>query len=535
MVDNIELGVKKMKNNYKILADNNYNNIIIVFKSLLVGVAAGGIAVLYRITLTYAEDFAFHVYDFLRSNKQLLPIAFVVLCLLAYFVGFLVSKNRMISGSGIPQLEGILKGYFGKRPNWLHTLSLKFLGGTIAVACGLSLGREGPSIQLGACAAEGLGKKMGKDRLERKILMASGASAGLAAAFNAPMAGVIFALEEVFKYFSPVILISLMSAAVAADFVSKQIFGLSPIFDFELTKTIPLNRYWLLIILGVLLGGMGALYNYVLLKTKKLYEKMKFLNVRTKVIIPFILAGIVGILFPIALGGGHRVIEELTLENGIGFLILIFIIKFLFSVICFGSGAPGGIFFPLLVLGATIGSIFAGICMKYFGFDKDLFYNIIILAMAGYFTAIVRAPITGIVLIMEMTGSFTHILPLTLVAVMAYVTADLLKSAPIYDSLLESLIEKEHPEEERESSRKIVVEIVVQHESMFENAQVKKIDWPGKSLLVGIKRGERHLIPKGDTEIKVGDYISILTDVNSESRIKEMLHEMNEPLQNRGV
>jgi H+/Cl- antiporter ClcA len=519
-----------MRNNYKILADDYFGNILIVLKSLLVGLVAGGVTVLYRITLTYAEQFAFGMYGFLNNNLLLFPLAIIVLCLVAYFVGYLVSKDKMISGSGIPQLEGILKGYFGYRKSWIHTLCSKFLGGAIAIGAGLSLGREGPSIQLGACVAEGLGKKIGKGRLQRKILMASGASAGLAAAFNAPMAGVIFALEEIFKYFSPVILLSMMSAAVAADFVSKQVFGLEPIFNFEITKAIPLNSYWLLIVLGIFLGGMGAFYNYALLKTKILYGKIKCLNTRTKIIVPFVMAGILGIIFPVVLGGGHRVIEELTLKNGLGFIIIILIIKFIFSMVSFGSGAPGGIFFPLIVLGAAIGAIFATVSIDYFGFDQELFNNFIILAMAGYFTAIVRAPITGIVLIMEMTGSFTHMLPLTVVAVSAYIVADLLKSPPVYEALLDNLIYNEDAEEKKESSKKIVVELIVKYGSEFENLQVKNINWPGKSLLVGVKQGDREIIPKGDTEIKVGDYLTILTDINSESRIKEILNEMNEPL-----
>lgn len=519
-----------MKNNYHVLTDRYLKNIIIVLKSLLVGVVAGGVVVLYRITLSYAEQLSFHMYSFLKNHLIFFPIAIIILCLAGYFVGYLVSKDKMISGSGIPQLEGILKGHFQNRKPWIHTLWSKFLGGAIAIGAGLSLGREGPSIQLGACVAEGLGKKIGAGRLERRILMASGASAGLAAAFNAPMAGVMFAIEEIFKYFSPVILLSMMSAAVAADFVSKEVFGMSPIFDFEIIKTIPLSQYWLLILLGILLGGMGAFYNYVLLKTKMLYGKLKFLNEKTKIMIPFVLAGIVGIVFPVVLGGGHRIIEELTLKNGIMVLILIFVIKLIFSMISFGSGAPGGIFFPLIILGATIGAVFAGISIKYLGVDPELYYNFIILAMAGYFTAIVRAPITGIVLVMEMTGSFTHMLSLTVVAVTAYVVADLLKSPPVYEALLDNLLSKESENEKEESSKKIIVELVVKHGSKFARRQVKNIKWPGKSLLVGVKQGDCHVIPKGDTEVKEGDYLIILTDLNSESRVKEILDEMNEPL-----
>ena len=515
-----------MKNNYKILTDDDSKNISMLIKSILVGIAAGSVAVLFRIVLTYAEQISFIIYDFVSKDLHFIPILLVGLCILGYFVAFLVSKNPFISGSGIPQVKGILSGHFRDRKSWVNTLCTKFIGGTVAILGGLSLGREGPSIQLGASIAEGIGNKIGKNRLERKVLMASGASAGLAAAFNAPMAGVIFALEEIFKYFSPIILLSTMSAAVVADFISKQIFGIEPIFKFTTFDTIPLENYWIIIILGIVLGLLGVLYNFIILKTQKFF-KMSSLPSRVKFMIPFMIAGILGIIFPVVLGGGHRALEELNLSSGIKFLIIIFVVKFVFSMISFGSGAPGGIFFPLLILGGTIGAVFAKISINYFGYDEALFYNFVILAMAGYFTAIVKAPITGIVLVMEMTGSFTHMLSLTVVSITAYMITDLFKSPPIYDALLDNLISNENVNEEVENSKKVMIEIIVQHGSLLENKQIKSIKWPRKMLLVYVKRGTNEILPKGDTELKVGDYLLILTDINSESKIREKLEEIN--------
>ena len=116
--------------------------------------------------------------------------------------------------------------------------------------------------------------------------------------------------------------------------------------------------------------------------------------------------------------------------------------KFLFSIISFGSGAPGGIFFPLLIIGGTFGAVFGYISINYLGISSELFNNFIIISMAGYFTAIVRAPITGIILITEMTGSFSNLLSLSIVSIISYIIADALKSEPIYDSLLKNLLTK---------------------------------------------------------------------------------------------
>ncbi len=514
-----------MKNEYRSLEYRNNESIYILFKSILVGLAVAIVVIAYRWTLTYAEKIATKMYGFFGDNLEWIPVLFLALAAMGYFVGCLVSKNRMISGSGIPQLKGVLMGYCKQR--WFATLWQKFLGGTVSIIAGLSLGREGPSIQLGAAVGKGISNKIGQSRLERKILMASGASAGLAGAFNAPLAGVLFALEEIFKYFSPVILLSTMSAAVIADFVSKQVFGVNPIFNFTVSTAVELKDYWILIILGIILGLVGAFYNWALLKTQKLYKKINKLNIKQRMIIPFMMAGVLGLTFPIVLGGGHHIIEELHIEKAIGFLILVWIVKFIFSMISFGSGAPGGIFFPLLVLGGTIGAIFGKCAIDYMGYDSALFYNFIILAMAGYFTAIVRAPITGVVLIIEMTGSFNHLLSLTVVSLIAYVVADLVKSPPIYDALLENLINNDDSlEKETKKGKKIVVETVVQHGSKIEEKQIKEITWPTKCLVVGVKRGEDEVIPTGDTKIKAGDYLIILTDVEYESMSREELEKM---------
>ena len=491
-------------------------------KSIVVGLVVGIVVIAYRWVLTYAEEFSIAVYAFFKQNPDGIPLLFIGLGAMGYFVGWLVSKNRMISGSGIPQLKGILMGYC--KHSWFSTLWKKFLGGTVAILGGLSLGREGPSIQLGAAVGEGIGKKYGESRLERKILMVSGASAGLASAFNAPLAGVLFALEEIFKYFSPVILLSTMSAAVVADFISKQVFGLRPIFDFNVSAAISLEDYWILIILGIVLGLMGALYNRILLKTQWLYKRINQLDIKIKMIFPFMIAGVLGLTYPLVLGGGHSIIEALSIEQGIAFLIVLWLVKFAFSMISFGSGAPGGIFFPLLVLGGTIGAIFAKCAIGYLGYEEVLFYNFVILAMAGYFTAIVRAPITGVVLIIEMTGSFSHLLSLTVVSLIAYVTADLVKSPPIYEALLDNLIHDQEDEAGKQNhSFKTIIETVVQYGSSLEEKQIKEVNWPNKCLVVGIKRGEKEILPKGNTVMKAGDYLVVLTDKNAEAHTREAL------------
>lgn len=512
-------------NNYKEATGIYSSKLSILYKSIITGFLAGAVVIIYRLILVKAEYFSFQMYDYLKENIYYVPLAFGLLGLLGYFTGCLVSKYKFISGSGIPQVKGIIMGYF--EYSWISTLIAKFVGGVLSIFSGLSLGREGPSIQLGACVAQGVGNKLAKSRTEKKILIASGASAGLSAAFNAPLAGTMFAMEEIYKYFSPVILLSAMASAIVADFLSKIVFGLDPVFNFHVTSVIPLSGYWILIILGAALGFMGAFYNRMLLLSQAIYKKISFLSEKTKPLIPFLLAGILGIIFPLALGGGHVIIEQLNPSTGISVLILILCIKFLFSMISFGSGAPGGIFFPLLIIGAIIGCIFGNVAISYLGFDSSLFYNFIILAMAGYFTAIVRAPITGIVLLVEMTGSFTHLLSLTVVCIVAYIVADLLGSPPVYESLLENQISQKHiSESKKDEGKKITMEMVVHYGSAAEGKTVKELDFPSKCLLIAIRRRGGDIIPNGNTVVMPEDSLVFITDQYQEVYLRELIEKI---------
>jgi H+/Cl- antiporter ClcA len=241
-------------------------------------------------------------------------------------------------------------------------------------------------------------------KLEEKYLITSGASAGLAAAFNAPLAGVMFALEEVHKNFSPLVLISALSAALSAEYVSKSFYGLKPVLNFSGITLLPLRYYYFIIILGVIIGIFGALFNKTLLATQTLYSKMKWIPKELHIILPLLMTVIFGFYLPQVLGGGHELILSIS-ESGkytILFLCLLLIMKFLFTMASYGSGAPGGIFLPLLSIGALIGAIYGTALTSIWHLDSSYISTFLILAMAGYFTAVVRAPITGMILITEM-------------------------------------------------------------------------------------------------------------------------------------
>ena len=164
--------------------------------------------------------------------------------------------------------------------------------------------------------------------------------------------------------------------------------------------------------------------------------------------------------------------------------------------------------------------------VSFFGMDLDYVNNFVLLSMAGYFTAIVRAPLTGIILIFEMTGSLSQLLSLSIISIIAYVTTSLLKSAPIYESLLERLLQKRGVEPEEDERGKILQEQVIMIGSELENRRIREIAWPKHCLLVAVKRGERELLPHGDTLLKASDMIVILTNEKNEAEVHDYLEQL---------
>lgn len=510
-------------NTYNTLFHWHSFRIKLIFEGIAIGIITGLLIVMYRYALTKAGVFLAAIYDIIYVKPIIVLPWIGSLIIIGYIVGLMVKNQPMISGSGIPQVEGVLLRKIDMV--WWKVILGKFIGGVLSIGSGLSLGREGPSVQLGAAVGQGFSKVFNRVKIEEKYLITSGASAGLAAAFNAPLAAVMFALEEVHKNFSPLVLLSTLSAALSAVFVASSFFGLKPVFTFENLPILPLKFYFYIIILGIIIGILGVMFNKFLLKTQDIYSNQKWLPKEMRIVVPLLISVVLGIILPQVLGGGHHLITSLVTGNlPLTILVILLLVKFLFTMASYGSGAPGGIFLPLLAIGALIGNLYGVALVNFMNFDSMYINNFIILAMAGYFTAVVRAPITGTILITEMTGSFSHLFSLAIVSIVAYIVADILASKPIYESLLERFL---HNTGEKISignkKNKHLLEFAVCMGSELDGKQIKEVNWPHQCLLVAVKRGEDEILPKGDTVIIPGDYLIVLTNEDKVSNINDIL------------
>lgn len=436
---------KKTDNLLELLVDKRRFSLRLLLEGLAVGLGAGISISVFRYLLAGSEILRPVIYHNLREAMadgqwQWLALYIISFIIIAYLLKLIVAREPMCTGSGIPQIKGILQGDMSMR--WFSVLWSKIIGGVLAIGAGMSLGREGPSVQIGACVGQGLSQTSRRTGFESRILMTAGAGAGLAAAFNAPLAGVIFGLEEMQKTISPALLLTGITASITAATVTEVVFGMSPVFSMGYLLPLPLNLFDVLVVAGMIIGLLGRLFNIALAYSLNTYSKLGLSGMK-KPLVPLALAGILGFILPEILGGGNLLVDSLVVTDyTIGFLCLLFVGKFLFTMICFGSGVPGGIFLPMLVLGAAGGAVLAKLLVLA-GLLPAMYYaDIIVFGMAAYFSSVVKSPVTGSILILEMTGSFQHMLALLVVSLTAYVISDLTGGRPVYDELLDRALGK---------------------------------------------------------------------------------------------
>lgn len=407
---------------------------ILSLKGLLSGLAAGFVAIAFRLCLEQSERLRDVIVSFSESRAlYFLPALIFCICItIGLFLLFSIAPEA--SGSGIPHLKGCLKGFHPFRAS--RILFVKFIGGILCIGSGLALGREGPTIQMGGAVGKIMGDNLCTDEIEKRILIAASAGAGLSAAFNAPLAGIFFVVEELENNFNPLGLVTAFAACVSSDMVCRLVMGQLPVFHVDIAYYPEIRLFPLFIALGAVLGLTGYGFNRFLIASLNLIQRLKIPRMGLGLLVG-IISGVIVFIDPKIPGSGTTLIETvLTVKVGLASLGCFFIIRFLFTTFSYCTGAPGGIFAPLLLLGALAGVFFGNITLILFPAFSLSLTAWGVLGMAGLFSAIVRAPITGIILILEMTNQHFLLLPLIIVSIVAYSIPEYFKEPPIYEALL---------------------------------------------------------------------------------------------------
>ncbi|MBZ9937169.1 H(+)/Cl(-) exchange transporter ClcA [Mesorhizobium sp. BR1-1-16] len=402
----------------------------------LAGALAGALGALFRAGLDQADTWRGVVISAAHGIPLAGFLGIILLAALAAAVAaFLVQRfAREASGSGIPHVELVLQGK--AQQGTFRLIPVKFIGGWLAIGSGLALGREGPSVQMGATLAHLIGKWFRCDWDDCRMLLAAGAGAGLATAFNAPIGGAIFVLEELVRRFETRIAIAALGASATAIAVSRAILGDQ--HDFTIAALAPPSTasFPIYVIFGGIAGLVAIAYNRSILGALNTFDRFSGVPVVVKAALVGVLVGLIAWFAPELVGGGDPLTQNALLGEGtLAGTALIFAIRFVLGAVSYAAGTPGGLFAPMLVLGADLGlgvGLVASTLLPGLGIDPRGFA---LVGMAAFFAGVVRAPLTGLVLVAEMTASTTLLVPMLGATFCAMLVTTVLGNPPIYDSL----------------------------------------------------------------------------------------------------
>jgi CIC family chloride channel protein len=430
-------------------ADGEGSLLFLALLAPLAGAAAGLIGALFRLALAQADRFRDALITWAHGEGLAGFLVLTATCAAATgLAAWLVRRySPAASGSGIPHVEAVLNEQLP--PAAFRLIPVKFVGGLLAIGAGLALGREGPTIQMGASSAHLIGKIFHRTWPDCRVLLAAGAGAGLATAFNAPIAGAVFVLEELVGRFEPRIAIMALGTSATAIAVARLLLGDAPDFLVEPLAYPDAAESPLLFALGAGAGLLGIVYNRTLLATLAAADRLRRWPVALRA---GLVGGTVGALawFAPGLVGGGDPITQRTLA-GAGTLSTIppvFVLRLGLGAVSYAAGTPGGLFAPILVLGAQLGLLFGSLCQQAFPTLAIQPEGFAVVGMAALLTSIVRAPLTGIVLVIEMTASFTMLLPMLGACFAAMLVPTVLRDAPIYDALRERTLRDAQPPRE---------------------------------------------------------------------------------------
>jgi CIC family chloride channel protein len=405
-----------------------------VVAAAMVGVLTGISAASFRLLLAQGSRLRNALAGWAHHHWWGLVVVILVCTATATVAAALVHRiEPHAEGSGIPRVEAVADGRV--RPDRFRILPVKYVGGLLAISGGLALGREGPSVQMGGTAAVIVASITRRNLADLRVLVAAGAAAGLATAFNAPIAGGVFVLEELLKRFDPrttiATLVASASGFAAAHLLveSRYDFDMKPLADPRLVE------YGAVLAIGVVTGLLGVLYNSAVMAALRRADASRW----PKEVRAAVTGALVGLLVwyaPDLVGSGDGLTQKALYGHGALLAVAgVFTLRFVLGVVSYAAATPGGLFAPMLVLGSQSGLIVGLIALHLMPHTVPSLAACALIGMAAFFTASVHAPVTGLILATEMTGNTNQLPPMLGACAVAMLVAVALRSQPIYDRL----------------------------------------------------------------------------------------------------
>jgi CIC family chloride channel protein len=403
---------------------------VLLVLTLLIGALVGLIVVAF---ILVTERFGARLYPVGSAPWRRLLVPSIGSLSMGYLLFRFFPDAR---GSGVPQTKAALYAREGRIT--LSTVFGKFFCTAATLACGIPLGREGPAVQVGGGIASVLGRTLGLRPERVKSLIPVGAAAAIAAAFNTPLAAVLFALEEVVGDLHAPVLGSVVLASATSWGVMRLLLGNDPLFQVPQYSLV--NPWELVIyaILGVAGGLVSVAFTQLLLRSRQWFAKLPRKTVWYQPLAGGLLIGVMGWFVPQVMGVGYKYVGD-VLNGGMALklVVVLLVLKLIATAISYASGNAGGIFGPSLFIGAMLGGFMGGIAKHFFPGYVAQPGAYALVGMGAAFAGVVRAPMTSVVMIFEITRDYAVIVPLMISNLVSYFIASRIQCKPIYEVLAE--------------------------------------------------------------------------------------------------
>ncbi len=493
------------------------------------GAVTGGVIFFLKIGAAQIEVLSRQLYALADRSPFCIPLIFALLALVAVLMWLLHRKLPEVKGGGIPRSEGILRGLLSFR--WLRTLIGTVIGSFLSFFAGLPLGSEGPAVLIGTSIG-GMFSQFAKHRSAwNRYIMTGGAGAGFAVATGAPLSAMLFALEEIHKRFTPMLVLIISTSVAAASYVNgllcslfsldTALFSAAPIAQFELSHA----GYLLLlgIIAAFAVGMFDASIGFYTTLTARLGSRFPAI---VKLLIIFGITGVLGICLSEGVYSGHHVVTEvLTGHMTAGILFALLIVRMLLMLLVTDSGATGGIFIPTLAIGALLSGLTAKLLIA-LGMPQELFSAVVLLGMCAFIGGTLRAPLTASVLFIELSGQFTDLFYVVLVVFTVNFITEIFHQKPFYDRVLERM------EETQNHGKQVKIgffEMKVSSGAFVIGKAVRDIMWPSSSVVISVTRAEgsfQDMDNDGEKKLYAGDTLVLRAKFFEEDEVKKHLYDL---------
>lgn len=493
------------------------------FLAILIGVITAGVCLPFRFVLSEIG----HLREWYFQSKQpwyiqvAIPIAIYILMLLVHLM---VRKFPLSQGSGMPQTKALLNGRLQYNTPW-QSFFVKFFGGIMSIGSGLSLGREGSSVQMGSLVGDWITKIFHVSTGRRKHLIAAGAGAGISAAFTAPLASSILILESLEKFYMPFTAITTLLAGLAAGVLAIFFFP-NDIYHSIMVKAPDLNLLTLLMVyaaMATFFSLFGKLFSFLLIRGREYYMKVKmkpFIKI-------FFVAGVtylIGLYFPTLVGGdqGFLISESNSTQTSIFVLLGVILLITSFTILSNSVQFPGGIFLPMMTVGGLSGKFFCLILIELDIVTISSIGYFVLIGMSAGFISVFRTPLTGFILISEMTGHYELFFPTLAVGILTYYFTELLKVEPMDDILYRLMLQNisgDYP-------KRMIVNLDVEENSYLDGKTPATLQLPSRCIIVALYRDNSVYRFVEGVSIKPGDQLDIEIDSQDLEKIYQPLASM---------